>query len=123
MFAYFDNLYFLKDSGHNHNIDLNTLDSGEHNHGYKDIYYSQSYNHGNGDFQAVPGNLGSGAPPDRDNVGHQMDRGTYNGGNHNHLVRGPTWHNSANLAYTGGNQSFDNRPLFAVVQYIIYIEN
>jgi hypothetical protein len=121
MFAYFNNLYFLKDNGHNHNIDLNTEAAGVHNHGYKDIFYSQSVHYL--DYVPVPGNLGSGAQPDRDNFGHQIDRGTNNAGDHNHLLRGPTWHNSASLTYTGGNQPFDNRPLYAVIQYIIYIEN
>ena len=106
-----------------YNIDLGTEGAGDHNHLYKDIYHSEVHYHGNGDYVAVPGNLGSGGYPDNDNVGHQMDRYTFVSGGHGHLLRGPTWHSSANLAYTGGNQPFDNRPLYAVIQYIIYIEN
>ncbi len=38
-------------------------------------------------------------------------------------VEGNTIEGNAILTGTGGNQSFDNRPLYTVVQYIIYIQN
>ena len=52
-----------------------------------------------------------------------MDRNTFNAGNHNHLLNGPTLTSNANLAYTGNSQPFDNRQAYTVVQYIIYIQN
>ena len=60
---------------------------------------------------------------DNDNVGHQFTRTTFNAGGHNHLVDGDTSNNQAQLNYTGGNQPFDVRQYFTVVQYIIYIQN
>ena len=44
-------------------------------------------------------------------------------GNHNHEVAGDSNSAKALLTSTGGNQPFDNRPLYTVVQYIIYIQN
>ncbi len=38
-------------------------------------------------------------------------------------VEGNTIEGNAILTGTGENQSFDNRPLYTVVQYIIYIQN
>jgi hypothetical protein len=52
-----------------------------------------------------------------------MDRVTLNGGSHVHDFMGDSVQSKANLAYTGGNQPFDNRPLYGIVQYIIYIQN
>ena len=46
-----------------------------------------------------------------------------NAGIHIHNVEGNSTRGNAILTGTGGNQSFDNRPLYAVVQYIIYIQN
>jgi hypothetical protein len=60
---------------------------------------------------------------DTGNVGYQMDRGTFISGNHNHLLNGPTWNGFASLTHAGGNQPFDNRSAFTIVQYIIYIQN
>jgi hypothetical protein len=44
-------------------------------------------------------------------------------GNHNNKVEGDSNNAKALLTGSGGNQPFDNRPLFTVVQYIIYIQN
>ena len=60
---------------------------------------------------------------DWNNVGHQFIRSSFNAGNHNHLLNGPTLNNNANIAHTGGNQPFDIRNAYTVVQYIIYIQN
>ena len=95
--------------------------SGDHAHNYKDIWFSENYWTSN-DFVTVPGNSGS-KGNDNDNVGNQMDRTTYSAGNHQHLVKGLTSNSHASLAYTGGNQPFDNRQAYTVVQYIIYIKN
>jgi microcystin-dependent protein len=98
--------------------------SGNHAHHYKDVFYSEHANRWNtGDHVATPMNVGSKGGVDTDNVGYQMDRNTFNAGNHQHLVKGLTSNSHASLAYTGGNQPFDNRPAFTVVQYIIYIQN
>ena len=95
--------------------------SGDHAHHYKDVFYSEHvWFHG--DYVAVPGNVGS-KGSDLDNVGYQMDRNTFYAGNHQHLVKGLTSNSHASLAYTGGNQPFDNRPVYGIVQFIIYIQN
>jgi microcystin-dependent protein len=56
----------------------------------------------------VPGGLGSGSY-DFDNAGHQLTRTSFVG--------------NAQITGTGGNQPFDNRQPYLVVQYIIYIQN
>jgi len=96
--------------------------SGDHAHGYKDVFHSETQRGSPGDHVSVPRNIGS-AGSDGDNVGYQMDRGTFISGNHNHLLNGPTWNGFASLTHAGGNQPFDNRSAFTVVQYIIYIQN
>ena len=96
--------------------------SGDHAHHYKDIFFSEAPQYSPGDHVSVPGNVGT-AGADNDNVGYQMDRNTFNAGNHNHLLNGPTLSSNANLAYTGNSQPFDNRQAYTVVQYIIYIQN
>ena len=101
---------------------MNTSDSGDHAHLYKDIFYSEVAKWSPGEYVAVPRNMGA-AGADNDNVGYQMDRNTFNAGNHNHLLNGPTLSSNANLAYTGNSQPFDNRQAYTVVQYIIYIQN
>jgi hypothetical protein len=42
---------------------------------------------------------------------------------HVHHFMGDSALSKANLAYTGGNQPFDNRQLYVIIQYIIYIQN
>jgi hypothetical protein len=101
---------------------LYTEYSGDHAHHYKDIFHSEKPWNRISDYVATPLNTGS-KGSDGDNVGYQMDRNTFYAGNHQHLVKGLTSNSHANLSYTGGNQPFDNRPAFTVVQYIIYIQN
>jgi len=43
--------------------------------------------------------------------------------NHNHHLAGSSHSSNAILTSTGGNQAFDNRQSFTIVQYIIYIQN
>jgi hypothetical protein len=95
--------------------------SGDHAHHYKDIFHSGSPA-GLPDTVAVPANFGS-QESNLGKLGYQMDRNTFNAGNHNHLLNGPTLTSNANLAYTGNSQPFDNRQAYTVVQYIIYIQN
>jgi len=109
---------------------LGTEGAGQHQHAYKDVFHSVDdrwWNVDNtlitNDFINTPNNLGSNGWPDHNNVGHQIDRITFNSGYHNHNLKGASGHSSANIAYTGGNQPFDNRPFFTVVQYIIYIQH
>ena len=46
-----------------------------------------------------------------------------NAGIHKHNVEGNSNIAKSILTGTGGNQPFDNRPLYIVVQFIIYIRN
>jgi hypothetical protein len=71
----------------------------------------------------VPNRWGSRGGSDYDNRGHQFSRDTYSGGWHAHNLNGLTGSGNAQLSHTGGNQPFDIRPLYTVVQYIIYIKN
>jgi len=104
---------------------LGTEGAGDHQHAYKDVFYSEvnKFPNFNLDTVGVPYSLGTSSGTDRDNVGIQMDRHTFNSGWHGHNLKGASGHSSANIAYAGGNQPFDNRPFFTVVQYIIYIQN
>jgi len=111
------------DSGHSHYIQLSTSNNGNHFHEYKDIYYSEwTSSDISNDYTAVPRNVGNNHQPDYDNVGHQISRNTFNGGDHNHNIAGNSQINKAILSNVGGNQPFDNRPLYAIVQFIIYIK-
>ncbi len=71
----------------------------------------------------MPYNRGANSGLDSDNVGFQFTRHTFDNGNHQHNVNGPTWINYAQISYTGGNQPIDIRNAYTVVQYIIYIKN
>jgi hypothetical protein len=75
-----------------------------------------------GDGVAVPLNVGT-EGRDHNNVGHQLTRDTYGRGNHNHGSSGPSHHETAKITNTGGNQPFNVRQSFMVVQYIIHIAN
>ena len=110
------------DSGHSHYVQLSTSHNGDHSHVYKDIFYSEAPWGSNNDYTNVPGNLGTNFEPDFDNFGHQFSRDTFNAGNHNHDIAGNSFTNNAILSSVGGNQPFDNRPSYAIVQFIIYIE-
>jgi len=114
-------IYYL-DQGHSHIIDINTAGAGDHAHGYKDVFHSETQRGSPGDHVSVPRNIGS-AGSDSDNVGYQMDRGTYNAGNHYHHIHASTGHTVATLSLAGGNQPFDSRSAYTVVRYIIYIQN
>ena len=96
--------------------------AGDHSHVYKDIYFSEFQTRSN-DYAILPNGLGSANGPDYDNVGHQFSRNTFDSGNHNHWINGRSQDSNAVLSSTGGNQPFDNRPPYTIVQYIIYIEN
>jgi hypothetical protein len=100
---------------------LKTANDGAHTHDYKDIYFSEFKSLTN-DWTNVPNNRGADGG-DQDNVGHQITRTTFSGGYHNHYLNGNTLLGSATLTGTGGNQLFDVRPFFTVVQFIIYIKN
>jgi len=100
---------------------LNTANDGVHTHDYEDIFISE-YNDLTNDWTNVPNNFGI-KDGDKDNVGHQITRTTFSGGYHNHYLNGNTALGSASLTGTGGNQLFDVRPFFTVVQFIIYIKN
>jgi microcystin-dependent protein len=52
-----------------------------------------------------------------------MSRQTFEAGNHKHNLAGSSHNSNAILNGTGGNQPFDIRQPFTVVQYIIYIQN
>ena len=56
-------------------------------------------------------------------IGYQMSRKTFESGSHDHRIEGNSNNANAILTRTGGNQPFDNRSLYTVVQYIIYIQN
>ena len=101
---------------------MQTSMSGDHLHEYKDIYFSQS-NCNAFENTNVPNNFGVGHGCDFDNLGCQWSRQTFGAGNHNHNYAGSSHGSNAILTSTGGSQPFDNRPIYTVVQYIIYIHN
>ncbi len=115
------------DPGHTHRVQLETTHNGVHSHHYKDVFYSeiqeQGQKYGFHDFVQVPGNIGKTGTTDRDNSGFQFDRNTFNSGSHSHHIAGDAFINYVQLSSVGGNEPFDNRQLYTVVQYIIYIEN
>jgi hypothetical protein len=114
-------IFFLahSDNGHTHWINLNTDGNGWHQHGYKDIFHSES--HGYHDQAQLPNRFGQGSKNDWDNVGLQMDRETWGNGWHTHHVGGNSNLAYASLKNTGGGKEHENRPPFYVVAYIIYM--
>lgn len=104
---------------HSHSINLNTATSGAHTHLYKDIFYSEGHAMTN-DYVSVPGNIGTSAGNDRDNVGHQFTRSTISDGAHIHNVQGQSSSTYVNIDANGGSLPHENRPPYYVVQYIIY---
>jgi microcystin-dependent protein len=111
------------DQGHIHNVNLNTNYAGDHLHGYKDIFYAQApYNPSiHDDWIYTPNRLGDGGNYDRDNVGYQIDRNSFNAGSHSHNVNGQSANSNSILTSTGGSKSHENRPPFYVIEYIIYM--
>lgn len=97
------------DIGHKHSISLTTNNAGDHNHRYydNDKIGSQSITGMGRSFWYQGYNT----------------RETSKSGNHNHNLQGDSNLSRASLTASGGNQAHENRPLFTVVQYIIYIKN
>jgi microcystin-dependent protein len=92
---------------HNHNVSLPTSSTGSHNHGIITVNYSTKEERG-GISHAVL-NMGY------DYNGSSKNMGTENteyDGYHNHGVSGDT-------QTTGGNASFDNRPRYYALCYIM----
>ena len=56
------------------------------------------------------------------NMGWQMEREIEVSGNHSHNLQGNSSVSHALLSGTGANKPHENRPLYTVVQYIIYIK-
>ncbi len=75
------------------------------------------------DYTPIPSNIGANNNDGFAKVGYQMSRKTFDGGIHDHRIEGNSNNSNAILTGTGGNQAFDNRSLYTVVQYIIYIQN
>ena len=111
--------YYL-DKGHTHQINLDTNFSGDHTHDYMDVFFSDNPGF-TADYVPVPHNIGLAADHNYNNVGHQFRRKTLNSGNHIHNIAGNSQISKANLMSAGGNELIDIRPLYTVVQYIIYI--
>ncbi len=110
------------DNGHIHNINLGTGHGGDHSHGYKDIFLSNAFSDWQKyDWVDVPDRLGSNGGTDRDNVGFQTSRNTFNAGGHSHTVDGLTANSNSILTSTGGSKSHENRPQYYVIEYIIYM--
>jgi hypothetical protein len=112
---------FSKDTGHQHWVDLQSSWSGNHQHEYKDIWHSDVHCKGPECFE-VPERYGS-SMSHHNCMGSQLSRYSADSGNHIHSLAGHVKGGSAQISYTGGNQHFDNRPLFTSVQFIIYISN
>jgi hypothetical protein len=116
---------FLLDNGHSHSIDLNTEWAGDHTHEYIDVHLLKSQFQSNMHLTNLgikPSNVGPNCG--WDTMGKtQFCRKTFSIDKHQHLVKGITSNSHASLAYTGGNQPFDNRPVYGIVQFIIYIQN
>ncbi len=96
---------------HTHNTGAVALAIGQipsHSHGYSDIYFSE-YPGASGNHVGVPGNLGTGAPKDNDNAGHQMPRTTQGVGSSQAHGHGAT-HEASNL---------ENRPPYYALAFII----
>jgi len=79
-------------------VKLTNNEIPQHQHGYKDIFYSEDSRCFGGEKVAVPGKHGSHGGCDRDNVGWQMNR-------------------TSNA--TGGNQAHNNMPPYITINYII----
>jgi microcystin-dependent protein len=96
------------DSGHNHYLNINTNDAGNHAHNYWDTFWTE----GGGWFGFYKkGNLV---------LSSSNLRTSFAAGSHTHDINGHTHGSHAILSETGGNQEFDNRPSYYVVGYIIY---
>ena len=115
------------DTGHSHYNDFRTSHEGNHDHAYKDVFWSESmittinYDLQN-DFVNVPGNYGQDGKTDVNNMGWQMDRRTFHGGDHSHAVAGWAHNGNAILTETGNEGEHENRPPFTVIQYIMFIQ-
>jgi len=101
---------------------LKSNSNGGHFHEYKDIFFSVDCTSPLFECVDVPYNMGA-TSVDNNNRGHQFTRTTVNSGGHDHDLIGTSLQSNANLVKTGGDQPFDNRSSFTVVQYIIYIQN
>ena len=53
----------------------------------------------------------------------QMKRNVQGSGEHSHNLHGDSQVSRASLTNNGGNQAHENRPLYSVIQYIIYISD
>jgi hypothetical protein len=102
------------DNGHSHSLDLITSSSGDHTHNYIPGFY---FSEGRGYDQII--GKGAGWDSGKKWIGGGGSIG--NSGIHNHTLTGNSNSGKSNLTGTGGNQPFDNRPLYAVVQFIMYI--
>ncbi len=82
-----------------------------------DIYFASDVE------PATPGLIYGTKDTDSDSKvnGKETTRTTYSGGNHNHYVNGGSNESKAVLTSTGGDEPFDNRQAYTVVQFIIYI--
>lgn len=108
------NFYFV-DNGHSHSIDLETSMSGDHTHKFIPGFY---FSEGRGYDTVVEGTrLSTGK--NWAAAGGRIE----NAGIHNHKLTGNSNSGKSILTGCGGNQPFDNRPLYGVVQFIIYIKN
>ena len=76
--------------------------SGNHNHPYGDIFYSET-----GGNIPVPGFIGSGSS-DNNNMGFQIVRNTTNAGKHSHKINN-----------TGGGYAMNNQPSYYVLTWIM----
>lgn len=115
------------DNGHKHNIRLITSRDGNHTHQYSDIFHTgyESFS-GYGSYRQIRipnNNIGSWYDKIGSyNVGWEIDKHTSTQGNHTHNLQGYSEASNASITGTGGNQAHENRPLYTVVQFIIYIE-
>ncbi len=89
--------HFGETGGENeHAITVDELPA--HKHGYRDVWYSE-YRNPSISFIAVPGDIGSGARMDSDNVGYQLERD--------------------DMDEMGGGRPHNNLPPYVAVNYII----
>ena len=109
------------DSGHRHSLNLSTSQNGIHNHNYWDTFWSESSRFLDHSYYSDNGvSIGSSVKADTDNVGWDKRRSSFDSGEHVHTINGDSSPAQAILSHTGGNQSFDNRPSYYVLVYIIY---
>lgn len=112
-----------ENEAHSHLIYMKTEESGSHTHNYKDIFYSENPKWLNSaDYVDVPSGFGS-SKTDYDNKGFQINRVTDASGYHSHLIWGYSHESKINIQKTGGNNPFENRPPYYVVQYIMFLPN